>query len=229
MDGPDGLALLTFFDGSETQVQGDTRITVEVPAGAPLGAGVSIFQSAGTTINHVRQLSPGASFQTDTPSAVAMVRGTTYVVTVVPQPETMADETESTPIDVDELPGPLAATAADSLSAAAITNSCRHDSPADCVTSVVLLGDIDGHVGHVEVASHIVGHPALHLITHGDSVHISRAGAVRQLIPAAHLTQLHEATQHLQDVQLASRAHVIARRVVRAGLHPRPAPPKPHG
>jgi hypothetical protein len=268
--GPDGLALLTFLDGSETQLQGDSHITVEVPSGAIPGKSVSIFQSAGTTVNHVRHLSPGASFQTDTPSAVAMVRGTTYVVTVMPQPEAVTGETESTPSDVGEPPIPLSATAADPLPAAssdpaarspdasqdpeldapaqdqpdqlaarvgsaaraissapAVTNSCQRGSPADCVTSVVLLADTDGHVGHVEVASHVVGQPALHLTTHGDAAHISHAGAIRQLIPAAHLKLLHEATLHLHDVGLASRAHVVARHVVRAGLHPRPATPKP--
>jgi hypothetical protein len=272
--GPDGLALLTFFDGSETQLQSDSHITLEVPAGATPGKSVSIFQSAGTTINHVHPLSPGTSFQTDTPSAVAMVRGTTYIVSVMPQPAAATDETESTPGEVVEAPIPLSAGTADPLPAApsdpaartpdasqdpeldapaptldqpdqqaaffgsapmpissapAITNSCRRDSPADCVTSVVLLADADGHVGHVEVASHIVGHPAVHLTTHGDAAHISRAGASRQLIPAAHLKLLHAATQHLHDVQLATRAHVISRHVVRAGLHPKPASPKPHG
>jgi hypothetical protein len=272
--GPGGVALLTFFDGSETQLQGDSHITVEVPAGAAPGKSVSIFQSAGTTINHVRHLSPNASFQTDTPSAVAMVRGTTYVVTVMPQPETVTDETEPTPIDVTETPIPLSVTAADPLpapssdpaarpsdgnqdpeldppppaedqpdqmaalfgrapmaisSVSAFTNSCRRGSPADCVTSVVLLADTDGHVGRVEVASHLVGQPTVHLTTHGDAAHVSHVGATRQLIPAAHLQLLHKATQHLHDVQLATRARAVSRHVVRAGLHPKPATPKPHG
>ena len=270
--GPDGLALLTFFDGSETQLQGDSHITLEIPAGATPGTSVSIFQSAGTTVNHVRHLSPGASFQTDTPSAVAMVRGTTYLVTVMPQPETVTDETEPTPIDVVQTPIPLSVTAADRLpppssvlttsspepnedsqldapptdqreqlaagfgsaplaisSAAAITNSCQGGSPAACITSVVLLADADGHVGHVEVASHLVGQPTVHLTTHGDAAHISHVGATRQLIPATHLQVLHQATQHLHDVQLANKAHAVSQHVVRAGLHPKPAPPNPHG
>jgi hypothetical protein len=270
--GPDGLALLTFFDGSETQLQADAHISLEVPAGATAGQSVSIFQSSGTTINRVRHLSPGASFQTDTPSAVAMVRGTTYVVSVMPQPETVTDETEppasqvvETPISVpatasdpqraesadpaamaagarpdqqldapvpdelDQLAARFASSLTEISSGPALASSCRRGSPADCVTSVVLLADADGHVGHVEVASHLVGQPTLHLTSHGDAAHVSHAGAIRQPIPAAHLKLLHAASQHLKHAGLASRAHVAARHVLRAGLHPRPAPPKPHG
>jgi hypothetical protein len=114
-------------------------------------------------------------------------------------------------------------------SVSGFTNSCRRGSPADCVTSVVLLADTDGHVGHVEVASHLVGQPTVHLTTHGDAAHVSHVGATRQLIPAAHLQLLHKATQHLHDVQLATRAHAVSRHVIRAGLHLKPATPKPHG
>jgi YVTN family beta-propeller protein len=44
-------------------------------------SGVSIFQASGTTVNRIQPQGSG-SFQTDTPSSVALVRGTTYVVTV---------------------------------------------------------------------------------------------------------------------------------------------------
>src|SRR5258707_1358184 len=81
---PNRIAVLCFFDGSETQLQSDTRVTLEVPAGSVAGSGVSVFQSAGTTVNHIQHLAPNTSFQTDTPTAVAMVRGTTYVVTAMP-------------------------------------------------------------------------------------------------------------------------------------------------
>jgi hypothetical protein len=43
---------------------------------------VSLSQVAGTTVNRVQQLTGGATFSTDTPTAAAIVRGTRYVVTV---------------------------------------------------------------------------------------------------------------------------------------------------
>ncbi|MGI9144935.1 MAG: hypothetical protein ACR2IK_00030 [Chloroflexota bacterium] len=78
--GPDGVALLTFFDGSETQLTPGTEMTVSV--GPQSGQGVSLVQTVGTTINHVQQLAGAATFSTDTPTAVAIVRGTVYLVTV---------------------------------------------------------------------------------------------------------------------------------------------------
>ncbi len=79
--GSGGMALLTFFDGSETQLAGDTQVEVSAPS-QPGGRGVSIFQAAGTTINYIQRLSSGSTFETGTASAIASVRGTTYVVTV---------------------------------------------------------------------------------------------------------------------------------------------------
>lgn len=251
---PDGIALLTFFDGSETQLQSDTHITLEAPA---VGTGVSIYQSAGTTVNHVHHLAPNASFQTDTPTAVAMVRGTTYVVTAAPMSDPVAT---SSPTDLTTMPvedgavsvvapvadttsidAPPAIDLADQQSAAVATvplfdptsastpNACVRERPTSCLTSVILLADADGHVGHVEVASHIAGHPTQHLTAHGDAAHVSHAGAVRQPIQPQHLTQLHEAAQHLQDVQRARQAHVAAQLVVHLAKRPvSPGSPTPH-
>lgn len=256
--GSDGTALLTFFDGSETQIQADSRITLEVPPGATPGTSVSVFQSAGTTLTHVQHLAPNASFQTDTPAAVAMVRGTTYVVTVMPQSNDALDseQAQASQTDVpDTTPGAAAETidgfasvapAADmpaddntdqqaalvvaapllEASAAMLPDSCRRERPTDCVASVVLLADVDGHVGHVEVASHIAGHPTLHLTAHGDAAHVSRMGAAQHVVPSEHLKSLHAAAANLLDAQRAHVAHVAARHVARVGnrLKP-PAPP----
>jgi hypothetical protein len=76
--GDGGVALITFLDGSETQLTPSTELTVT----AATAGGVSLTQVAGTTVNRVQQLTGGASFSTDTPTAAAIVRGTRYVVTV---------------------------------------------------------------------------------------------------------------------------------------------------
>lgn len=76
-----GQALLTYTDGTEVNVASDTQVILSPPAQGSAG-GASLFQTVGTTLNRVQQLAPGTSFQTDTPAAVALVRGTTYVVSV---------------------------------------------------------------------------------------------------------------------------------------------------
>ncbi len=79
--GPQGGALLTYFDGSESWVAADTSTQVEaLPTSS---SGVQVFQAAGTVINRVQKSGTG-TFQTDTPAAVALVRGTLYVVDVRP-------------------------------------------------------------------------------------------------------------------------------------------------
>src|SRR5215470_3524696 len=78
--GPTGVALLTFFDGSETQLTSDGLVLIDSAAPGNL---ISVFQAIGTSVSRVR--APSASgFQTDTPPATALVRGTTYVVTTLP-------------------------------------------------------------------------------------------------------------------------------------------------
>ena len=78
--GAGGGALLTFFDGSESLLASSSEIRLDPPKAT--AAGVSVFQAVGTTVNRVQQLTAGASFQTDTPSATALVRGTVYIATV---------------------------------------------------------------------------------------------------------------------------------------------------
>lgn len=268
--GPDGIALITFFDGTETQLQADTHITLEAPAD---GSGVSVFQSAGTTVNHVHHLAPNASFQTDTPTAVAMVRGTTYVVTTTPASDVVespgtAETDTAAAAATDPADGPDQSAKSDDVPPSDVSPStemtsldpmqaddqafqqaalvsavplfdpaqaspatlCERGKPSTCATSVVLLADADGHVGHVEVASHVVGHPPLHLTAHGDAAHVSIAGATRQIIKADHLAMLHEAARHLRDVQRARQAQMAARHIVRQvhrPAHPVSAKPRP--
>src|SRR5437763_1574624 len=73
-----GVALLTFFDGSETQLTPSTELTVD--AAAP-GNPTSLFHVIGTVASRVIP-PPNNGFGVDSAAAAALVRGTTYVVTV---------------------------------------------------------------------------------------------------------------------------------------------------
>ena len=79
--GPGGLALLTFFDGSETQLGTESTVQIERAEATPAPQ-IALLQTAGVTMNHVVPMAPGGSFQTDTPAATGLVRGTSYVVVV---------------------------------------------------------------------------------------------------------------------------------------------------
>jgi hypothetical protein len=80
--GAGGVALLTYFDGSETQLTPETQVQLQAaPSGG--GPGVTLAQVVGTTVNRVQQITGGSSnFATNTPTAAAFVRGTRYTVTV---------------------------------------------------------------------------------------------------------------------------------------------------
>jgi hypothetical protein len=78
-----GVALLTFFDGSETQLTPDTQVAIQQAASSSGGAQISVAQIVGTTVDRVQRLTSNpTSFSTDTPAATAVVRGTRYVLTV---------------------------------------------------------------------------------------------------------------------------------------------------
>lgn len=89
--GPGAAALLTFFDGSETQLGADTELVLERAQSG--GGGISLAQVAGVTVNRVQQQANGGGFQTSTPTSVALVRGTTYVVKVAAVPSRQANNT----------------------------------------------------------------------------------------------------------------------------------------
>src|ERR1051326_2013649 len=76
-----GVALLTFFDGSETQLTPDTQVQIQQAAAAN-GPQINVSQVLGTTVDRVQRLgaNPG-TFSTDSPAATAVVRGTRYTVT----------------------------------------------------------------------------------------------------------------------------------------------------
>ena len=78
-----GVALLTFFDGSETQLTPDTQVAIQQTASSGGAAQIGVSQILGTTVDRVQRLASNpTSFSTDTPAATAVVRGTRYTLTV---------------------------------------------------------------------------------------------------------------------------------------------------
>jgi hypothetical protein len=78
-----GVALLTFFDGSETQLTPDSQVMIQQASSSPGGAQIGISQILGTTVDRVQRLaSSPTNFSSDTPAATAIVRGTRYALTV---------------------------------------------------------------------------------------------------------------------------------------------------
>src|SRR5579859_756992 len=79
--GADGLALVTFFDGSETQLGSSSAVEIERAEATPAPQ-IAFMQTAGVSVNHVVPLPPGGSFHTDTATMTGLVRGTSYIVVV---------------------------------------------------------------------------------------------------------------------------------------------------
>ena len=78
-----GVALLTFFDGSEIQLTPDSQIQVQQASPSATGPQINVTQIAGTTVDRVQRIaSQPTNFSTNTPAATAVVRGTRYVITV---------------------------------------------------------------------------------------------------------------------------------------------------
>ncbi len=173
--GSGGIAVLTFFDGSESQLASDSQIQLQRADYAP-APNIALMQSAGVTVNRVIPLPPGGSFETDTPSAIGLVRGTSYVVCVAPA-------------------GP--------------------EVDAAVVSSLVLLTDRDGHVGHVQVTAS--GSSAVVDLTRAGDVGatVARTAAAAHLAPAA-LAEMEQSARDLHDGQSAQVSAVHARGVVDA-------------
>jgi hypothetical protein len=90
-------AVITFFEGSTTELKpnteiGITELIIEV---GPESTTVSLEQIIGTTINRVQKLvDTASSYEIETPSAVAAVRGTEYEVAVMSDSTTTVVVTE---------------------------------------------------------------------------------------------------------------------------------------
>ena len=84
--GADGLAVLTYFDGSTTELEPNTTLQLahldQLPGG---GQRISVVQAAGQSWNRVERLADATSrFETQVPAALAFVQGTEYRVQVDP-------------------------------------------------------------------------------------------------------------------------------------------------
>ena len=91
--GGEGAAYLTFFDGIETQIMGDTWVvvsTLDLPADASGDINVTFDLLVGSTFTNI-ELSLDASdrFEIHTPTATAVVRGTRWTTTVSPSGQTL--------------------------------------------------------------------------------------------------------------------------------------------
>ena len=83
--GDDSQAIITFFEGSIIELASSTQIEIKAlePADAVSLKTVSIQQDIGRTVSRVKKLAdPASSYQIETPSSIAAVRGTTMVVNV---------------------------------------------------------------------------------------------------------------------------------------------------
>jgi hypothetical protein len=83
--GPDTTAQLAFFDGSTTDLASDTEVSIVQMSSLKKGQGKVIIlqQRAGQTYHRVQPLLDADSrFEVETPSAVASVRGTEFVLDV---------------------------------------------------------------------------------------------------------------------------------------------------
>lgn len=74
-----GLAVLTFFDGSTVTVEPGTQLAVTgLSRVGSDGIDVTIEQSVGRTWASVQKLGPGSRFEIKTPTSTAAVRGTVF-------------------------------------------------------------------------------------------------------------------------------------------------------
>ena len=82
--GPDGRAVITFFDGSTQTLSSDTDITLDkLTSNSSGGLSAEIQQDKGTTWNNVLRPEDSVSeFKVNTPAAVGAVRDTSFLVTV---------------------------------------------------------------------------------------------------------------------------------------------------
>ncbi|MEK7284238.1 MAG: FecR family protein, partial [Chloroflexota bacterium] len=100
--GTDGRAVLTFEDGSTMAIEPGSEIGVdEVATGTHGELLVRIQQAFGKTWSHVQPLlSPNSRFHIKTPAATAVVRGTSFEITVEIQGETTVNVFQGTVVMV---------------------------------------------------------------------------------------------------------------------------------
>jgi hypothetical protein len=181
--GTGGLAVLTFFDGSESQLGSESQVQIEQAEATPTPQ-IALFQTSGVTVNHVVPLPPGGNFRTNTPWASGLVRGTSYVVAV----------------DVATTDAPDATS--DSTTGTTQTQTM--------VASMVLLKDRDGHVGRVDVVSVGSAEPAARLSSAGDAAATSRHTTTTARLDSASLAHMETAANARKDAPAARTADAHA-------------------
>ena len=74
-------ALITFFAGTEIEMGAETILAVEQVSRQGDQVNISLKQVLGSTINRVTSLTnPGSSYRIEAGGAVALVRGTTFIL-----------------------------------------------------------------------------------------------------------------------------------------------------
>jgi hypothetical protein len=77
-----GVAVLSFFDGSETQLTPDSQVQIQQAAASGTGAQISVIQVVGTTVQWVQlPANEPSNYSTNTPGAMTVARGTRHVLT----------------------------------------------------------------------------------------------------------------------------------------------------
>jgi hypothetical protein len=93
---PDSTALLTFFDGSTLILEPGTEIEIQqLQSNDKKAVTIVLKQWMGRTWSHVvKMLDKGSRYEIETPSAVALVRGTRFLVDVDEEGKTREQTTE---------------------------------------------------------------------------------------------------------------------------------------
>lgn len=147
--GPDGRAEIEYFDGSATRLDFDTTFELVELASLPEVPDSKVIdgkQTAGRTFNRVVALTDSESrFETETPNAVASVRGTKYVwwirtdgseecwviegelLVTVGDREILVGAGEGIRVSGDEVEGPFPLTEAQLEDAFLVFNRCELD------------------------------------------------------------------------------------------------------
>jgi FecR protein len=250
----DGAALLTFFDGSESQIAGNSQLQVQRADYAPAPR-IALFQSAGVSVNRVIPLPTGGSFETNTPTAIGLVRGTSYVVSVSPtgpsmprvEPAPDAPEQIETPVEQDQFVGDQApkdleqeqeqdqehemdmdaaavadmqSIATDSVSSPDVPVETAMLNPdgaveAGSTTSIVLLTDRDGHVGHVQVVAS-ASRSTVDLTSAGDLGATSGQQTAQGHLASETLMHFESAARDFHDVAALRQVAVASNDILRA-------------
>jgi len=90
-----GHAAVTFFEGSTIELEGSTEISLSELALDGTASHIGIEQTLGKTVSRVQKLiDPESSYEVETVSAIAAVRGTEFYVSVTRSGTTTVGSTE---------------------------------------------------------------------------------------------------------------------------------------